>query len=143
MKVSAFVKEFSLCITLSSLADAIDLEIRRTFPNSNLFGNFLYLLYMWFIGNGNFIIGLVLFSIYFFVVVYLVRNSEGRMLYWLLTLWAVFFIVNITINDWNLSLRTWAFSDYLVRGSHYAIFAVMVAMIESLIGKKNKLRRGT
>lgn len=140
MNIKEFVKKFFLCLILSSLCDAINIEIRRLFPHSSLAGNFLYVFYFWFFGSGNFIIGLLLFSIYFFVVVFLVRNTRAKTFYWLMSGWAVLFISTVTIDDWNLSTGLHTFGDYLAKGSHYSMFSVIVALVESLTGREKKKR---
>ena len=112
MNIKEFAKEFFLCLILSSLCDAVKIEIRRLFPHSSLLGNFIYIFYFWIFGSGNFIIGLLLFSIYFFVVVFLIRNTRTKTFYWLMSGWAVLFIATVTIDDCNLSKGLHTFGDF-------------------------------
>ncbi len=141
MKVKGFVKELLLCLVLSALADAIVVSLLRLDPHSNLLGDFIFILYLWIIGGSNFIIGILLFSLYYFIVLYLVKNTKGWKFSLLMTLWAIVFIATVTINDWNLSPDLKTFGEYLRKGAHFAVYSVVVAVVESVMGWKKTRRR--
>jgi hypothetical protein len=140
MKVKAFIKEFLLCLVLSALADAIVVTILRLDPRSNLLGDFIFILYLWFIGDNNFIIGILLFSLYYFIILYLVKNTGGWRFSSLMTLWAIVFIATVTIDDWNLS-RLKTFGEYLRKGASWTMYSVVVAVVESVMGWIKMSRR--
>ena len=141
MKVKAFLKEFLLCLLLSALADAIVITIFRLDPHSNLLGDLILVMWLWIIGGNNFIIGILLFSLYYFIVLYLVKNTRAWKFSSLMTLWAIVFIATVTINDWNLSSNIRTFGEYLRKGAHFALYSVIVAIVESVMGWKKMRRR--
>jgi hypothetical protein len=138
MKLKSFVKEFFVCMFLSIMADSIAISILGLDPDSNLPGHFMLLLYYWVIGNGVLIVALLLFSLYFVIIIYLVNNTNGWIFYLLMVLWAFVFVVSVTLDDWNLSPPLWSFGEYLSKGGHYSIYALVVAVFESVMGWKKK-----
>lgn len=123
------------------MADAIVITVFRLDPHSNFLGDLILVMWLWIIGGNNFIIGILLFGLYYFIVLYLVKNTRGWKFSSLMTLWAIVFIATVTINDWNLSSGIRTFGEYLRKGAHFALYSAIVAIVESVMGWEKMRRR--